>query len=170
MNKELLDFFSPFMGLPVWGSTKGHGSFVTFNLGKPSVEFTKLGKYTKGELFIWLYCCFWRITNKRDEELAHCESKDERINKAVEFIDGQKLISINIQPAKLRMVLDFDLGGRIYIWNNESYGEDTDLILMRNQNEWLSFNNDNSFYLGNEKERQLILKTPFTIMAKNENN
>lgn len=164
MNKELYDFLFPFIGLPVWGSSKGHGSFVTFNLGKPSVELTKFEKRTKGELYIWLYCCNWRIINI-DEELAHCESKDKRIDKAVEFIDGQKLMSINIDSEKLRMIFDFDLGGRIYVWNNESYGEDTDLVMMRNQKEWLSFNNDHSFYIGNEKEKQLILKGPLAIMS-----
>lgn len=110
----------------------------------------------KGEHFIWIYCCNWRISIN-DQKLSHNESTDAQIANAVDFLDGQVINEIKIDSEKLTMTFTFDLGGQLLIWNNEAYESDTNLIMISSGNKWLTLNNLKELELSvNEK---IIAKT-----------
>ena len=37
-KKSSIAFLRDFLGKPIWGAKKGHGSFLTFNLGEPRID------------------------------------------------------------------------------------------------------------------------------------
>jgi hypothetical protein len=174
-NIPIIDnFLKPFIGKHVWDSRKGHGSFLTFNLGIPSLDISKpkietvFGKsaikfpkdsyesrniHLRGEQFIWVFCSNW-IINVDNKPIAYNESPDKVILNAVDFLDSQIVKEININCQKLTAKIQFDLKGELLIWNNESYEPSTELLLLRNENKWLSLNNLNELQLtaGDSKE------------------
>jgi len=177
-NKVIKDFLAPFIGLPVWGSQKGIGSFLTFNLGtpilvkgQPKIQKT-FGKSEipfpgntyktrsisiKGEYFIWIFCCDWKITID-EHEIAHNESKDKEVINGVDFIDGQIIEKISLDCQKLSGTIEFDLGGKISFWNNQYYEPDTELIRFNNGNQWLSLDNLEYLTLSQEQKNQAVMK------------
>ena len=109
-------------GIPCWSVKQGHGSFLTFEFGLPhldikepilnsSIENRRYRKVSiQGDWHLWVYCCDWEIF--LDDKLsANSESSVEEINRALECIDGQKIIKIEIDPKTADTIFQFDLGG-----------------------------------------------------------
>lgn len=108
--------------IPCWLVKQGHGSFLTFEFGKPHLEVReplsnsvkKHLKYRKvtlhGEWHLWIYCCSWEI--HLDNKLAaHSESSRSKIANALKYIDGQKIVKIEVEPITADTIFYFDLGG-----------------------------------------------------------
>ncbi len=121
--------FSPILGKPAWQVKKGHGSFLTFEFGKPSLNVREpkapypemsdrvhelRGRRlvtVRGEWHLWIYCCHWEIRSK-DKFLSHNESPDAVIDEAASFLDGQILESVTVLP-DASTIFQFDLGGTL---------------------------------------------------------
>lgn len=118
--------FEPFLGKPSWLVTHGHGSFVTFEFGEPAVEigeprprlwfpldgdserFMGRSAHVHGEWHLWIHCCLWSLCVD-GRELAHCESDDITIARALGVLDGQALVNVEADVDG-RSTFSFDLG------------------------------------------------------------
>lgn len=115
--------------LPCWHVQQGQGSFLTFEFGQPHLK-TREAKDTKtllhkaeeshsrrrvtirGEWHLWIYDCHWEIYH--DTRLAaKSESSSSKIGKALKWLDGQKIINIQINPYSADTVFDFEYGDRL---------------------------------------------------------
>jgi hypothetical protein len=122
-------FVRPMLGLPAWGVQQGHGSFLTFEFGEPKLEVTERGSpekglrrsaYVLGQWHLWIYCCHWRALQD-GTQLAWSEDADRIIARAAATLNGQKLLSVVVDPDEGCSTFTFDLGGALETW---PYGDD----------------------------------------------
>lgn len=116
----------PVLGRASWLVRHGHGSFVTMEFGEPHVDVRKplmlpvaiAGAPAKtlrrlasvhGEWHLWIYCCEWSL-QLENVELAHSESDDVTMNRALAVLNGQELQTVDIEIADGRTTFTFDLG------------------------------------------------------------
>jgi hypothetical protein len=123
--------FAPLRELACWNVRKGHGSFLTFEFGAPSLEVgeprmspvrAKRGRktpsrsaYVHGEWHLWIHCCHWKILTC-GEELAWSEDSDQRIGQAAAELNGQMLAGVMVDPSAGTSRFEFDLGGELLTW------------------------------------------------------
>ena len=171
------DFIKGFLGKPIWGARKGHGSFLIFNLGEPRIDFEepkiqkafsdseiRFPKDTyksrlvtiKGDYFIWIYCCDWTFSIE-EKIVAHNESNDKEILNAIEFINGQIISSIYIDSEKFEVKFNFDLAGSLTLRKNEYYESEAELLIMENNGKWLSINDQKELKV-EDSHRNIINK------------
>lgn len=131
--------FRKLYGKPCWGVKQGHGSFLTFEFGKPHIvvrepvvaEKNASSKvrevlaerrvFPRGQWHLWLYCCDWEVLS-RGKRVGD-SSTDTKIRRAAELLNGQKLVRFFIQPQKLSCVFEFDLGGTLKTGPYDKTGE-----------------------------------------------
>lgn len=119
--------FEPLCGSPSWLVRKGIGSFVTMEFGNPSLEvgevrsravriddaaprtFRMRSSLVHGEWHLWIYCCLWSLTSD-GIELAHSESEDIAIHRALRVLDGQALVGVDVDGGDGSTTFSFDLG------------------------------------------------------------
>lgn len=118
--------FAPLIGMPSWEVKRGHGSFVTLEFGEPILEIGEpsdtlvfldgapprlptRSAYVHGQWHLWIYCCDWQLTAKQIE-LAHSESDDIRMARALRILNGQALVSVDVDHNDGSTVFKFDLG------------------------------------------------------------
>jgi hypothetical protein len=62
-----------------------------------------------GEWHLWIYCCQWSLLLE-DIQLAHNESDDVTMARALGLLNGQVLQAVDIEPDDGRTKFTFDLG------------------------------------------------------------
>jgi hypothetical protein len=87
--------------------------------------------YVCGEWHLWVSCCAWSIAVD-GRQLAHSESSDERIRRAVYLLNGQAISQVEVNPSNGRSRFGFDLGGELRTW---SYDEPDE----KPSNQWFLF-------------------------------
>ena len=110
--------FRPLLAKPCWNAKRGVGSFLTFEFGDPSLRVREpIGKLTSrlvipvGTWHLWIHSCDWRIHNG-GELIAHSESIDSDISRAIAFLDGQAVSQIpEFDATAGQWMFWFDLGG-----------------------------------------------------------
>jgi|SRR5581483_4349346 len=130
--------FSRIYGKPCWQARPGHGTFLTFEFGRPHLDIREPVAATKrattrvrarlarrsveihGDWHLWIYCCEWEVFS-RGKRVGD-SSRKATARRAVETLDGQKLTQFSISPRKVECVFRFDLGGmlRTYPYDKES--------------------------------------------------
>jgi hypothetical protein len=63
----------------------------------------------RGEWWLWIYCCYWRLTTG-DLELATGSASFRRIERATAQLEGQELLSVAVEPETGATRFAFDLG------------------------------------------------------------
>lgn len=129
--------FADVLGLPAWGVRKGHGGMLTFEFGPPHLvvrepiaaspgvsdevrrSLARRRVYPRGAWHLWIRCCDWLILSGA-EQVACSEAPDRAIEAAVQELDGQRLIGVEVDPAGGASRFCFDLGGVLHTW---PYGE-----------------------------------------------
>jgi hypothetical protein len=120
------EIFAKLYGIPCWNVQQGHGSFVTFEFGTPSLRIGKViernpdrpGSYPRrlvhacGEWHLWIYCCGWQIAQDGNV-LAANESTRECIAGACHALNGQVLSAFTCKVARGTIRFSFDLGGKL---------------------------------------------------------
>jgi hypothetical protein len=156
---DIHKIFEPIIGGFVWNAEQGHGSFLHLEFGSPKIEISTEQKPNqenefpynshdsrnvtiKGEYSFFVYMSNWVIYAK-NTELAYDESSRDTIDYALNFINGQKLLEIEINPNNSITKLNFDLGGSIKI-TNDTYSDELNemWIFYTNSETALTFRND----------------------------
>jgi hypothetical protein len=116
----------PALGRTSWLVKRGHGSFITMEYGEPHVDVRKprlfpvsiegapaktlqRSAFVHGEWHLWIYCCEWSLLLE-DIQLAHNESGNATMNRALSVLNGQVLQAVDIEPDDARTRFTFDLG------------------------------------------------------------
>ena len=137
-------FLRPRLGLPAWGVVQGHGSFLTFEFGQPTLEISERhsaerglirSAFVHGEWRLWIYCCHWRAF-QGGAQLAWSEDGSASIARAAAQLNGPKLLAVNVEPSTGRSTFTFDLGGSLETW---PYGAD------RTDEQWIILTEDETF-------------------------
>ena len=120
--------FRRLYGLPCWDVERGHGSFLTFEFGRPhlrirepyesTAQSNRVRKsaarrhvYVRGDWHLWIYCCNWAVFD--GSRLIGDSASKRRIDRAARYLNGQKLVSARVIPRGMRSLFEFDLGGRL---------------------------------------------------------
>ena len=115
-------------GLACWNVHRGHGTFLTFEFGRPHVfvrePYKSISKskrvrqfaasrftYVHGDWHVWIYCCDWAVFE--GPRLIGNSGSNRRMDRAARFLNGQKLVKAWIAPPGMRSYFEFDLGGRL---------------------------------------------------------
>jgi hypothetical protein len=121
----VLDVTRKLLGLPCWGVRRGTGSFITLEFGEPYLvvrepvvrqsslltvrrSLSRRSVKVHGAWHLWIYCCEWKV-----ESGGRCvgdSSTSRRVDRAVEVLDGQKLIGVVLATRGARTRFIFDLG------------------------------------------------------------
>lgn len=123
--------FRPIQDKPCWNVHQGHGSFLSFEFGKPSLVVqeprptsdAKVSKKVRqlrerrivnlrGEWHLWIYCCDWSLELANDRSV-HSESTRGAISKALLSLNGQMLKRVRVSPRTGASVFEFDLGAKL---------------------------------------------------------
>jgi len=184
----IADIIEPVLGHPAWLVQRGHGSFITMEFGAPEVHVgdTKLRKtnidgapektpqrisYVDGQWHLWIYCCEWLLALD-GTLLAHDESGDVTMRRALHVLDGQKLIAVDIEPAGGRTRFTFDLGCLLFTSPAppEAYEEEPveQWCLYLRSGPVLSIRGDGSYTIGDRHQqpadrRWLPVDTPIHL-------
>lgn len=160
MKSQIIhESFNHIINQHAWNVDKGHGSFLTLEFGTPEIEIKDpktweslpypLNEYPTretsihGRYHLWIYCCNW-IINVGGKQIANDESSDELIQNATTFINGQKLISVQIDINKATTKFKFDLGGELLTFNN-NYESGIEMWMFFMPDKTLTFNNKGEF-------------------------
>ncbi len=127
MGRETIDSsFQQLYGNPCWGLRYDRQLNLSMNFGVPSLDIrepftTDSSSETvqqmaarrrvtvRGEWFLWIYQCYWSL-NSAERQLATGASSYRRIERAMSQLEGQKLVSIAIDPETCATRFAFDLG------------------------------------------------------------
>src|SRR6516165_10824081 len=118
------EIFTPLHRLPSWNVQKGHGSFLTFEFGQPSLEIGQVQEswptsfgfacghrsaFVHGDWHLWIYMCAWRM---RQDGNVICESDSDEVTiaRGCGVLNGQALSSV-VVPTAGTTIFRFDLGG-----------------------------------------------------------
>lgn len=119
---EVAAILEQLVGKPCWGVRHGHGSFVTLEFGaphltvregKPSATHETLRRRqitVGGDWHLWIYCCNWTY-EELGQVIAHSESPDAEIDRAVVRIDSQELLQVHVSSASGATSFLFEGGG-----------------------------------------------------------
>lgn len=124
--------FKKIYGKPCWRVSPGYGSFLTMEFGEPHLDIREprspKGSFSPrvkrllesrlvfihGQWHLWVYCCNWKVLLER--KLIGDGSSKRSMQKAADFLDGQKLIQFSISAKQSRCRFTFDLGGVLETW------------------------------------------------------
>jgi hypothetical protein len=138
---RLSQLFDPIVNLPAWNVQLGHGSFLTFEFGSPSLHVGEphriQGERRRrvsicGEWHFWVYCCRWEI-RKTSEILANSESSRTDMSAAAQFLDGQILLEVSFNPESERCRFIFDLDGALETWPDKTEPADQWMLFQGDQ-------------------------------------
>lgn len=122
-------FIKTLLGLPTWGVKQGHGSFLSFEFGRPKLEVIerhspekglRRSAYVYGQWHLSIDCCHWRALQD-GAQLAWSEDTYQVIRRATASLNAQKLLDVRVAPDDGRSTFTFDLGGALETW---AYGDD----------------------------------------------
>ncbi|WNJ89229.1 hypothetical protein [Bosea sp. 685] len=172
-NDPVQSVFAPVLGLPAWSVQKGQGSMLTFEFGNPSLYIrepieTKEAASAKivawrrrrtvkpiGEWWLWIYCCNWRCI-VRGREAAHSESTSKRIGSAARELDGQRLLSISVDPLKGTSRFAFDLGAVLETWPYEDEDLDEQWWLQHRSSYTFAYRKDGRYSWSAERSGEEV--------------
>jgi hypothetical protein len=118
----IAEILEPVLGRPSWLVQLGYGTFITMEFGEPQVHLsnpvlTKIhidgapeqGRTRRstvgGQWHLWIYCCQWSVL-LGDIQLAHSESDETTVHRALHILDSQALTAVEIEPADGRSAPD----------------------------------------------------------------
>ena len=140
-----------------WGLQFDRQLNLSMNFGRPSLSiiqpfktksdsevFRRRAVTVRGEWWLWIYLCHWRITQDT-HELATSSASFRRIDKAIRQLDGQALVSVEIHPETGATRFSFDLGGVLHCRRYERNSEGRLWILYTPGGYCLSIHGNGTF-------------------------
>jgi hypothetical protein len=103
------------LGQKAWRVARGQGSFVTMDFGQ-----LLLPAKTRGEWHLWAYGCAWRL-EQEGRVIAASEDDFSKIETSIQRLEGQALLSFEVQTPALDAVITFEGGCvlRLFSTNTE---------------------------------------------------
>lgn len=118
--------FQSLYGKPCWGVRHDRQLNLSMNFGTPSLDIrepyvtkseseaaksmaSRRNVTVRGEWWLWIYCSYWSLTSD-DGRLATSSSSARQIERAIQQLDGQKLVSAVVNPETGATQFVFDLG------------------------------------------------------------
>jgi hypothetical protein len=156
--------FTPVIGLPAWNVRKGHGSFLTLELGPPHLvvrepivtspgadeavraALRRRRVHPRGAWHLWIYCCQWRAL-ANGTEVAWSEASDDQIDAAAAELDGQVLTAVTADPLLGTSAFSFDLGGSLHTWPHSGARKDEQWMLYMESGEVFAYRGDGCYSL-----------------------
>jgi hypothetical protein len=154
--------FASLIGLPAWGVQKGQGSMLTFEFGAPHLSIrepianpqTKNPRIRRllkqrqviprGEWYLWIGICHWQCI-ENDIVLSADMSPDAQITEAAKFLNGQKLVSVEVEQVTGKTIFIFDLNARLETWPYDGGDNDEQWSLYTPSNYVLSYRADGCY-------------------------
>ena len=104
--------------------------------------------YVTGQWHLWIYRCQWRLAGEHGD-LAHSESDDLTMTRALHVLNGQSLSGVEVGPDNGATTFSFDLGCVLTtepVLNDQHSDEPVEQWKLRQPNdEWLSVRSDGSY-------------------------
>jgi hypothetical protein len=122
------DVFLPVIGQFAWLVKRGHGSFLTMEFGSPHLivrepitvspnSLPQVSKrlamrrvYVTGDFHFWMIEADWRLC-VADDTVTSDDVDRARVDRCLDELDGQRLLSVTRADAPHACVLQFDQGG-----------------------------------------------------------
>lgn len=145
MNNIIETIMLPALDQPIWQANKGHGSFLTFDMGKRLISKNKDGiEFFSGSTHLWIYLCDWKLTIN-NQIIAQNEYCANEIISALTCLNEQRMISI-IKIDEITIDIAFSRKINLILTGNESiYGKDADFFILYTTNGILSYNKESGF-------------------------
>ncbi|WP_149901733.1 hypothetical protein [Rhizobium rhizogenes] len=157
IDNEIKHAFSPILREPAWMARLGHGSFLTFEFGAPTLRrkdptehFKKRMMIVRGEWHLWIYCCLWEVRDG-GALVANSDSSREQMSNAARILDGQILCSVGYLRDTMRCRFEFDLGGILETWLDRTDPSE----------QWMLYNGQNDVWTLNAENE--LKRTPYQI-------
>lgn len=106
------------LGHKAWGVALGQGSFVTVEFGQPVPPAKNKGTI-HGEWHLWLYGCAWRL-EQGERVVAASEDDRSKMEAAIQHIEGQVLLSFELQTPALDAVITFERDIVLRLFSNDT--------------------------------------------------
>lgn len=127
--------------------------------------------FVGGEWHLWVYCCEWSLLLE-NVQLAHNESDDVTMHRALHMLNGQILKGVDIEPADGRTRFTFDLGCSLLTYPAPSglYGDKPveQWTLHARSGPFLAIREDGKYWIGDRHQKPadkswLPIATPIRI-------
>jgi hypothetical protein len=138
--KQISEVFVPLIGRLVWNVRRGHGSFLTLEVGEPHLSvrepinsasssarvrsmLRRRRVFVVGDWHFWVKYGEWELSTASGvlgSRTSPGSPNDERLGE----LDGQKLHSVGHGRLPGALVLTFDLGAKLEIWPSAEIPDD----------------------------------------------
>jgi hypothetical protein len=128
---SLISLFTPLISQLSWGINRGHGSALRVEFGKPHLQvrnpiqarpssedrvkehLASRRIFPSGQWHFLILDSEWKVS--AFGKTCHCNDPKPKVDEALEHLNGQRLVSIEIEPDGKWFVLAFDLGGTLRV-------------------------------------------------------
>lgn len=107
----------------------------------------------RGRWRLWVYCSYWRLSRNGDL-LALFSASHQRIRQAISKLNGEKLVSVEINPETGFTRFAFDLGCLLECRRFEKQGDDPLWVLYKPNGYTLSVYGDGTYCHDRASERE----------------
>lgn len=139
--EQIRKVFSPFIGQSVWQVRRGHGSFLTMEFGMPHLSIRepiipspnrseKVSRILQrrhvtviGDWHFWVQYGDWKLLTA-DGALKSDDPPGSALDECLGDLEGQRLLSVDVDKASNSWTLAFDLGASLKIWPSAEIPDD----------------------------------------------
>lgn len=118
-------------GAPVWSARRGHGTFITIDLGDPIEEQGRQGTFVHGALHLWVYLCTWTLEHG-PATLLTSEALDDA-DATLAGLVGRTLRAVTASRDGRRLDIEFSDGWTLRLRAHRAYAPDDDLLIVFEQ-------------------------------------
>ena len=128
---SITNLFTPLIGQLMWGIHRGHGSALMMEFGKPHLRvrnpiqprhsvdtrvrenLSRRRIFPSGQWGFLIMDSEWEVS--AFSKTCHCNNAKAKVDAALECLDGQQLVSVDMEPDNRWFVMTFDLGGKLRV-------------------------------------------------------
>lgn len=139
--EQIKDPFDRLIGMLVWQVRRGHGSFLTMEFGTPHLSvrepiITKRDSSERvqrhlarrrvsvyGDWHFWVQYGEWKLVTA-DDILDSNDCAGSARDQCLGGLEGQRLLSVDVDKTANSWSLNFDLAGALHIWPSTEIPED----------------------------------------------
>lgn len=128
----------------IWQAKKGHGSFLTLDMGRKTVNKRRDGtEFFAGEFHLWIYMCNWTLSFN-DNPYLSSESIDDASSSLLAKVEGGTLTSIEANADTVLITLSN--GFKFELTSASKEDSDDDYFILYTPSSRVSFNKVRGLY------------------------